>query len=504
MNPPNVKEGSSSKILWASLVRTHGRNVLIAALAVAVVVAVVGAGYVRWRQSTQMVASLEFRPTFAGMAMMVYPNQLPFSQNDVTAGSIVDLVYDANNIGAVCDRETFRAGFFVEQRSDQSIFLDLEYQSRLSEPRITLVERKLLQEDYAAKRNAVSLQYRLVFVTPPACAGLSQIVLSKVMVDMLRTWASESETKRGVLNYQVEVLTPATLDVKSVGAGGLLLRADLLRTALRRVIENITVVGKIPGAELIRLGKGRLTFIEVQGKLFDLVGSRLDPLVMTSGRSMVKEAAVWVTETVEAAVRAQKAAERKASAYKAALKDFSNSQGGSGARVSAGVAASGVGGTNNSQSIMAQVDSSFIDRIVEMSAASASYRQQLTDRIIAAELEAVAEEQRASYYKRLLQSSREQGTSEVASEDPNLSLNAIVEEGKLLTKQFGDLYDEFSRVALHSAAAMYVTEKPVTIETSQRFSSQSVLKLALAAFLVTLVLAFGSLMLRDRWNLVIR
>ena len=138
MNPPSDRDGSGSRIAWLSLVRTHGRNVLIGALALAVAVAVVGTAWVRWRQGTQMVASLEFRPTFTGMADLKYPNQLPFSPNDVTSGSIIDLVYDANNIETACDRERFRAGFFVEQRSDQSVFLDLEYQSRLSEPRITI------------------------------------------------------------------------------------------------------------------------------------------------------------------------------------------------------------------------------------------------------------------------------------------------------------------------------------------------------------------------------
>lgn len=503
MNPESDRAGSGSRIPWVNLIRTHGRTVLIGALAVAAVVAALGAAYVRWGQSTEMVASLEFRPTFTGMADLKYPNELPFSPNDVTAGSIVDLVYDGNNISAVCDRETFRGGLFVEQRSDQSVFLDLEYQDKLSEPRITAVERKLLQEEHAAKRQALPLQYRLVFVTPRACAGLSQVVLSKVMVDVLKKWASESETKRGVLNHQVQVLTPATLDVKSVGGGGLLLRADLLRTALRRVIENIMEVSKLPGAELIRYGPARITFLEVQGKLTDLVGSRLDPLVMTSGRSMIQESAFWVNETVEAAVRKQKAAERKVAAYKGALADFSNTGGATGPSRAADVAA-GAGNANNTQAMMAQVDRSFIDRIVEMSEASAVYRQHLTDRIVEAELEAVAEEQRASYYRRLLQSSREQGGAEVDSEDLNRSLNAIVDEGKALTKQFGELYDEFSRVALRSAGAMYVTEKPVTIATTQRFSLRSVLNLALATFVGTLLLWFGFVVLRDRWTVVFR
>jgi hypothetical protein len=322
------------------------------------------------------------------------------------------------------------------------------------------------------------------------------------MVDVLKTWASESETKRGVLNHQVEVLTPATLDVNSVEAGGLLLRADLLRTALKRVIDNIAAVGKLPGAELIRLGKDKVTFLEVQGKLIDLVGSRLDPLVMTSGRAMVKESLLWVNETVAAAERKQLAAQQKAAAFQQALQEFSSTQGASGPSKAASVAA-GAGTQNNSQAMMAQVDRSFIDRIVEMSAASAVYRQQLTDRMVEANLEAVAEEERASYYKRLLKSSREAGSS-ASDEDLMRSLNSIVEEGKALTRQFGALYDEFSRVALRAAGALYVTEKPVTIETSQQFSMRSVLNLAALMFVATLVLAFAFLVLRDRWNLVIR
>ena len=56
------------------------------------------------------------------------------------------------------------------------------------------------------------------------------------------------------MNHQVEVLTPAALDIKVAGNGGLLLQADLLRTALHRIVQNIEEVGELPGAMLIRLG----------------------------------------------------------------------------------------------------------------------------------------------------------------------------------------------------------------------------------------------------------
>lgn len=492
-----------SNIDWLDLIKTHGRGALVAALVATAVVAVAGGVYVRWGQLRQVVASLEFRPTFKGLEKMKYPNELPFAPDDVTDGSVIDAVYDRNQVNAVCNREVFRGGFFVEQRSDESVFLDLEYQARLSEPRITSVERKLLQEEHAAKRKALPLQYRLVFVMPEACAAMPPALLSKVMVDVLGTWASDSEIKRGVLRHQIEVLTPATLDVTLVGPGGLLLRTDLLRTALQRVITNVAEVEKLPGAMLIRLGPERVTFAEIEGKLRDLVGSKLDPLVMTSGRSMAKESAVWVVETVAAAERKQRAAEQKAAAFQTALRGISGEFEISGSGRSSGGGATPTfpssANPSTAQALVPQLDASFINRVIDMSEATVRYRQGLADSMVLAQLEAVAEEQRASYYRRLLQSFNA-GNAGTDVEVLTTQFNDIVAEGKALTKQFGDLYEEFSRVALRSSGAMYEIQKPLSIEVSQQFSTRLLLNVIAATFLVALVLALGFFAVRTRMS----
>ncbi|MEO6221659.1 MAG: hypothetical protein ABIP90_00310 [Vicinamibacterales bacterium] len=497
MNPQTGSEEHESKIDWLGLVRVHGRFVLSIAISVVALVAVFGGVYLKWGQATRTVASLEFRPAFASLAALEYPNGLAFSPNDVTAGPIIDMVYDANNLSGVCDREAFRAGFFVEQRSDQSIFLDLEYQARLSEPRITMVERKILQEEHSTKRRGLPVQYRLVFVAPAACASLPSVVISKALVDVLSTWASESESKRGVMDVQVEVLTPATLDATVEGSGGLLLKADLLRNALQRIVQNISKVSKLPGAAVIRLGKEKLTFAEVQGKLIDLVGSRLDPLVMTSGRSMVKESAIWAAETVAAADLKQKAAEQRIKYYQDSLQEYSGLPGpvetGTGRPASSAPASTG----NAAQSLV-PLDDSFIRKIAELSESNVRYRQKLTDGMVDAQLAAVYEAERASYYRRLLQSLGGP-VSEGESQDLSERLNAIVEEGKRLTRQFGDLYDEFSRVSLR-AGSMYETRKPVTIETSQQFARRSLVNLILIAFVGTVVASFAFFAIRGRFN----
>ena len=486
-----------AKIDWMGLLRTYGRVVLIVAVAVAVIVAVVGGAYIRWGQATQTVASLEFRPTFTGLSELEYPNGLPFSPNDVIADSIIDRVYDTNNVEPVCEREVFRAGIYVEQRSDQSVFLDLEYQSRLTEPRITPVERKLLQEEHAAKRNALPLQYRLVFVAPPTCSGLTQTVISKILVDTLATWASESESKRGVLKVQVEVLTPASLDLKVGEPGGQLLRADLLRNALTRIAENIETVAELPGAELVRLEPGKLSFAELQVKIGDLIGSRLDPLVMTSGRRMVLESSRWVEETVAAAKRRQAGALEKIQNYQTALQAYSGSPEPVTSTRTGIAPRAPASGASGQQAPLTSIDESFIDRIVELSDANVRYRQKLTDALVEAQLSAVAEGLRASYYKRLLQSARGQG-GDPEGTDLSVSLDEIVRDGKAITKQFNDLYDEYCRLSLRSAAAMYEARKPVTIETSQRYARSTLLNLVLIAFAGTAVLTFGFFAARSR------
>jgi len=474
------------------LFATFGPAALRMALVAAAITAVPGLAY-WWAQPARQTSTLEFRPTFTGARQMQYPNGLPFSHADVIATSVLDRVYDQNEIKTFCDREVFHSGFFVEQRSDQSVMLDWEYQARLSETRLTAVERQVAQAEYAAKRQALPLAFRLVFVTPSPCNGIFGPVLAKVMMDTLANWANESETMRGVLNHQVQVLTPATLDVAQGGSGGWVLRADLLRTALERIIKSLDEVSALPGAELVRLGKERLAFLEVRGKLVDLVGARLEPLVMTSGRSLVRESLVWVTETVASAERDQQLAEALAAVRRDALREYSGT---AQSREESQGSAAGSGSTGT-QSMPSQLDRSFVDRIVEMSAANIAFRRELTEAMVAAASDAATAQNRANYYRRLLSSLREPGGAQTPSTELD-SLDQIILEGKAATKQFNDLYDEFSRVALRSDSAMYKTDKPVATEVYRPFTFRTLAGLVGAVFAGVLAIAFGVAVSRDR------
>lgn len=478
------------------IVATHHRSALRIALIAAAIVGLVGVIYATWLQPTKRTYSLEFRPTFTGAETGKYPNGLPFSVSEIADASILDMVYDTNEVSQYCGREVFRGGFFVEQRSAQSISLDAEYQGRLADARISSIERQRLQDEYQSKREALPMQYRLVFTQPQACAAIPQVVITKSMTDVLTVWAEESDTKRGVLNHNVEVLTPAILDSNLEGSS--LLRADLLRTSLWRVIYNIDEVVKIPGASQVRLpspdAAGQVSFIEIRHKLTDLVRSTLEPLVVAAGQSMVRESVAWVTETVSNAERTRQAAEGRAEAYLNALREYSGmSQTPSAARTTTGSP------TNSSdvQTISPQIDLTFIDRIVEMSEANTSFRRELTSSMVRATVEAVSAEERAGYYRRLLASLRESPNTLMTAADVDKSLDGIIQRGKFLTQQYNALFTEFSRVSLRSAASLYQVEKPVTAEVYRGISYRTVVLMVMATFAAALLAAFAALALRS-------
>lgn len=488
-------DDSEAGIDILKLVRDHGRPAVLVAVGAVLLVGAVAA-YNLWTQPVRRASVLEFRPTFTRASEGAYPNGLPFSSTDVAAAPVIDLVYDENLIAEFCSREAFRGGFFVEQRSDASAFLDAEYQARLSDTRITPVERQRLQLEYEAKRDALPVQFRLVFVKPRPCAAIPQVIVAKAMTDVLTTWANESEIKRGVLNHQVEVLTPSMLDVGEGMESSRLLRADLLRTALLRIVANVNEVQRVPGSSLIRYGETRLTFMEVHNKLVDLVRSRLEPLVATAGQSMAREALAWLTETVASSERAQVAAAGKATANREALQLYSGMT--QTARPGATAAMPGTTGASDVQTLSPQIDSTFIDRIVEMSAANTTFRQDLTRAMVTATVDAVEAEERAAYYRRLLQTVRSTGGEQLTPAEIDARLEDIVTQGKELTRQFNELYLEFSRVSLRAAAAMYQTDKPVTTEVYREFTLRALLMLVFGVFFATLLLAFGFFVIRDR------
>jgi hypothetical protein len=83
-----------------------------------------------------------------------------------------------------------------------------------------------------------------------------------------------------------------------VDVDNLLIRADLLRTAVSRVIANIREIELLPGAGLVRGSEKKISLPEVRAELEDLIQAQLDPLVAQAGRGLGRQAIRWLDQSL--------------------------------------------------------------------------------------------------------------------------------------------------------------------------------------------------------------
>ncbi len=486
-NPENDEPGDEIRIgdFFAPLLQ-YRYLIWHATIAATALTVLAGGIYYFW-QPVRWSTSLGFQPVFAGAAAGQYPNKLPFSSTDVVDSTVIDQVHAKNHVQDPCAPGDFRSGFVVEESSSEMRFLDLDYQARLFDTRLSTVDRERLQGEYRARRQAMPVEYRLTWLRSDACRNVPAAVATKALGEVLQTWAEDADLKRGVLKLRIAVLTPTVFDTGGLHAESLLIRADLIRSALIRVIANVREVAVLPGAELVHVGADGASFAQVQARLEDLVQVHLDPLVAVAGRGLGSDAVRWVEQALTQATVQQKAAEERANAYQTALREYS---GATAAPTAAGAQRSE--SPSDVQALTPQIDRTFIDRIVELTAANTTFRQEMTRSMVEAKVAAV--ETKVDHYRQLLATLKSGSTSSLSVADVDQRLTAIVVDAKEQVGQFNALYDEFSRVSLRSGPSMYRIERPAQVEILKSFTLRSLLILILGVFFgAPFVLAIGCL-----------
>ncbi len=489
----------NDEILLGDLFRPliqYRRLIWQGAFGATVIAALLGGLYLAL-QPTAWSATLGFRPVFEGADDGEYPNGLPFSSADITASSVVAQVFTKNSLQTYCPIAAFRAGLVVEEASSALQFLSAEFQARLSDTRLTAVDRRRLEDEFAARRTAVPREYQLRFIRPTECASLPREVVIKVMSEVLEAWAVDSQERRGVLKMRVAVLSPEVFTIRDEANTALLIRLDLLRAAIVRVIQNITEVEKLPGSELVRAGKVSVTFAETRLRLEDLMQARLDPLLGMAGRGLGRESVRWATQALETASTHLRAAETRAEAYRQALREYSGVS-----TTPTATSNTSNTGTQRSQSssdvqaLTPQIDRTFIEGIVALSATNTAFRQEITRDVIEASVEAVSRASVVEHYRNLLAVMKDPGGDTITADEVGRQLTVIMEEAKETTQFFNDTYDEFSQVAYRVGSALYRVDQPAQVTALRAFGLRSYAFLVFGVLLAApVILALACLVL---------
>ena len=376
-------------------------------VAVAVAVSVVAAvSY--FRTPSETVAQVEFRLIFDGADQHMYPNGTPFSRGDLLSTSVLSEVYRINELDRYLPFEQFRDALFVMESNRTLEMLDYQYQARLADTRLPPVERSRIEAEFRQKRaTQIVPDMFLSFVLSSRLASLPHLLAEKVLNDVLVEWARQVATHKGSLRYQLDLLTPNVILKDTLNTQTTLIRYDLLRRHVGRALAQLAVVAELPGASTIRVGEENFSVTDLRTSLSDLLEFQLNPLIrrrliytLSPGETSLN--ALYLEDRLMELRTIRETADTRRTQLQAALQSFTAESGPTRSSVSSGDPPGG-------GDVSTQLSDTFLDRLIDIAGQSGAleYRQDLTDRVIAAGEEGLAVDSDIAFYQETLRLLRE-------------------------------------------------------------------------------------------------
>lgn len=208
-----------------------------------------------WVSPKMTYGSLGLSINFRGAQQGLYPNNLPFSVEDLLALPLLRVVYDRNRLKDFVSFEDFCHALTIRQDGMALLALQKDFEASLENKDLTEPDRQRLKDEYQSrKHSATSSDYTLVWSRPGRLIPME--LQAKVLEDIPRVWAQDALEVKKVLRFAVPLPNPRMLlDVDQVsgdpfGASQQLSeRAGVLGTGLNSI-------STLPGASQAALPDG--------------------------------------------------------------------------------------------------------------------------------------------------------------------------------------------------------------------------------------------------------
>ena len=218
---------------------------------------------------SQQVATVDVRLLFSGVDKGQYPNGTPFSAQDIVATSILQQVYEQNNLGKFIKFDDFKSSFSVLESNEATERLRREYGPKLDDRRLTSPERSKIEDEFQGKlKSSRTGEFRLVGLLGSGLTNWNRDLVGIVMNDILNTWVLDARGK-GVFKFDLNVYSENIISDLETYQEDQLVFIDRLRVTISRIIQNIRALEEIPGARLLRVGDRKLSLGELDVALQD-------------------------------------------------------------------------------------------------------------------------------------------------------------------------------------------------------------------------------------------
>jgi hypothetical protein len=478
------------------------RQVIAAGVVGLVVLCLLGVVALNVILRSESVASTSFRLTFEGADRGTYPNGTPFSPSELVAPPVLSEVFERNGLEQYGRYEAFKDSVFVLQANEALNLLTLEYQGKLSEPRLTAADRARLEEEFRRRRESLrDPQYSINLRRRERLRSMPRPLMEKILTDILDTWARQAAERKGAIRYNIPTFSRNILPTAFIASEDYIMAIDLVRTKVDRVLQSVSEIATLPGSELVRVGKEQVSLGEVRASLEDVVRFRLQPLVgyiRAMGLSKDPRALNLYIENRLFQIRLdQQQATSRVQRLQESLREYVLQRGGLTVdRAQAGGSAGGGTQSPGVPAMIPQFGETFIDRLIELSTQNndVQYRQELTDRIIRESLVVASLDRERAYYEDLSRTARSQATAageagREAVQTVNARLQQAIDEILVSIDHVGAIYEEVSKRNLNPSTMLYAKTRPFSLTTRPAITLRTTflllgLTLLLALFVV--------------------
>jgi hypothetical protein len=472
MSDHTIESSDEGALSFAPFVRAIWveRRRIVMSWAISALVFVLGALTYYLLSASERTARVEFRLEFSGAERGEYPNGTPFARADVIAAPILTQVYQKNELERYIPFERFKSGLFIFESSREIDLLNYEYQARLSDSKLPHVERAKIEAEFRQKLDAQRVpQMSLQFMVSSRTDVPPSHVMEKVLNDILAEWAEQAAAQRGALGHQIELMTPNVILKDTLNTQTILIRYDMLRRHVARVLAQVDRLMKLPGANTTRVGKERLSLIDLRTNLEDLLEFQLNPLmkrrlIYALPANEVALNILYLDDRLVELQRFRTTAEQRKAQLEGALRNFTAE-----AVASSSPGARPADGTQVGAA--PQLSDSFLDRLMDIAGRSSAmdYRTGLTDRIILAGEESLSVDQDVAFYQETLRLLRAAAAgSRIAvlkPEDVLAAFDTLQKRVVEILELTNEAYTTISATNLNPRSVLYRLTGPYSVQT---------------------------------------
>jgi hypothetical protein len=454
---------------------------------------------------SQRVTSQPFRLDFEGASNGKFPNGLRFSTADIISPAILLQVYRRNDMQRYATFADFSRSLFILESNAAYETLALDYQARLADPKLSPLDRERLQREYEQKRDAITKnEYSLSFVRFERVQTIPEPIVRKVIADIINSWSDYAMKDQDVLAYRVAVLSPEILIPSDIERSDPIIGTHKLRARTVRLLDNVSVLQRLPGAELARASSNRMSLEEVRLRMQEIQRYRIEPLMSSIRAGGVRTPATnrFLQDQLDYDQLQLQAARKRADSLRETLSVYEESTPvPPPLRSSSPSPQANERETRGGETVMPQLSDTFIDRLGDLvrKSADAQYRQQIANDYRKATEAVIPLEQAVAYELKLLGDIKNSSESGPRVDPASISVELESSRSELaaLVSRMNEIYREISR-NVYSTSQLVTFTAPASTRVTRSVDAIRLTLWGIAVMLIALPVIVVACLLHNR------